>query len=60
ILTTHYLEEAENLCRNLAIIDKEVTGFLTAGCPVEQRAWGRGPQRLPPRSTGTAAAVPSR
>jgi ABC-2 type transport system ATP-binding protein len=22
ILTTHYLEEAENLCRNLAIIDK--------------------------------------
>ena len=21
ILTTHYLEEAENLCRNLAIID---------------------------------------
>ena len=28
ILTTHYLEEAENLCRNLAIIDK--------GCIVEQ------------------------
>ena len=24
ILTTHYLEEAENLCRNLAIIDKGV------------------------------------
>ncbi len=22
ILTTHYLEEAENLCRNIAIIDK--------------------------------------
>ena len=22
ILTTHYLEEAENLCRNVAIIDK--------------------------------------
>src|SRR3546814_14863637 len=29
ILTTHYLEEAENLCRNLAIIDK--------GTIVEQR-----------------------
>ncbi len=28
ILTTHYLEEAENLCRNIAIIDK--------GCVVEQ------------------------
>ncbi len=28
ILTTHYLEEAENLCRNIAIIDK--------GCLIEQ------------------------
>ena len=25
ILTTHYLEEAENLCRNIAIIDRGVT-----------------------------------
>ena len=30
ILTTHYLEEAENLCKNIAIIDKGVTIENTA------------------------------
>lgn len=33
ILTTHYLEEAENLCRNLAIIDK---GGIVAQGPMRE------------------------
>lgn len=33
ILTTHYLEEAENLCRNIAIIDE---GSLLTMEPIEQ------------------------
>jgi len=33
ILTTHYLEEAENLCRNLAIIDK---GRIVAQGPMRE------------------------
>ncbi len=33
ILTTHYLEEAENLCRNLAIIDK---GVIVAQGPMRE------------------------
>ena len=32
ILTTHYLEEAEQLCRNIAIIDK---GEIVQNCPMK-------------------------
>ncbi len=33
ILTTHYLEEAESLCRNIAIIDE---GEIIKNCPVRE------------------------
>ncbi len=61
ILTTHYLEEAENLCRNIAIIDKgkivENTSMKSLLAKLEHEVFVldlRQPVETPPRIDGMA------
>jgi ABC-2 type transport system ATP-binding protein len=56
-LTTHYLEEAETLCRNIGIIDE---GKLVALEPTERLLARHGQTTLSVRVDGSLDAVPAR